>query len=186
MSAMIIPRLEIGHTALLVVDMQEKLLPHMHNADQLVAQAGKLIDAANALNIQIVVTEQYRKGLGVTVPYLATRLDKAVANHEKLKFSGCIEPVRADLQRFGSRAVIVCGIEAHVCVLQTCLDLAEDGYIVAVATDAIGSRRVFDQQVAEQRLAQAGIIPITVESAALELVGEAGTVRFKAVLPIIK
>ena len=79
----------------------------------------------------------------------------------------------------------MCGIEAHVCVLQTCLDLAEDGYIVAVATDAIGSRRVFDQQVAEQRLAQAGIIPITVESAAFELVGEAGTVRFKAVLPII-
>ena len=186
MSAMAIPRLDIDHTALLVVDVQEKLLGHMHNADQLVAQAGKLIDAANALNMPIVVTEQYRKGLGATVPDLAARLDRAVANHEKLKFSGCIEPVRADLQRLGGRAVIVCGIEAHVCVLQTCLDLAENGYIVALATDAIGSRRAFDQQAAEQRMIQAGIIPTTVESAVFELVGEAGSTRFKAVLPIIK
>ena len=183
---MAIPRLNIDLTALLVVDVQEKLLGHMHNADALVAQAGKLIDAANALGLPVIVTEQYRKGLGATVPDLAARLHTAVGNHEKLKFSGCIEPVCDDLQRLGRRMVIVCGIEAHVCVLQTCLDLADNGYIVAVATDAIGSRRAIDQQAAEQRLIGARIIPSTVESAVLELVGEAGSDRFKAVLPIIK
>lgn len=183
---MAISRLRLDATALLVIDVQEKLLPHMHNAAQVVAQSGRLIDGAKALGVPILVTEQYRKGLGVTVPELGQRLADAVCNVEKLKFSACVEPIREELGRLGVRAVLVCGIEAHVCVLQSCLDLAEAGYIVAVALDAIGSRRSEDHAAAVQRMVQAQIVPTTVESALLELVHEAGTSRFKAVLPIIK
>ena len=181
-----IPRLQLGHTALLVVDVQERLLPHMHNADQVVEQVGRLIDGAKALEVPVLVTEQYRRGLGVTVPLLAQRLTDAVCNHEKLKFSACIEPIRSELSRLGVRSVLVCGIEAHVCVMQTCLDLADAGYLVAVAEDAIGSRREVDQAAAVRRMVQAGVVPTTVESAMLDLVHEAGTSRFKAILPIIK
>ena len=169
-----------------MVDVQVKLLPAMHGADELVQQTGRLIDGANVLGLPVLVTEQYRKGLGPTVPVLAGRLEGAVCNHEKLKFSACIEPVREALVQRQVRSVLVCGIEAHVCVLQTCLDLMDVGYVVAVAVDAITSRRPGDRDAAVQRLIQAGVVPTTVESALLELVHEAGGDRFKAVIPLIK
>ena len=181
-----VPRLELASTAILVVDIQEKLLPHMHNADDVVRQSARLIDGAKALQLPVLVTEQYRRGLGVTVPELADRLTGAVCNEEKLKFSACVEPIRGRLADLGAQAVVVCGIEAHVCVLQTCLDLTDLGYLVAVAVDATGSRRRVDHETAVMRMVQAGVIPTTVESSLLELVHEAGGERFKAVLPIIK
>jgi nicotinamidase-related amidase len=183
---MAIPRLELDDTALLVVDVQERLLPAMHNAVDVERQVGRMIDGANVLGVPILVTEQYRKGLGLTVPALAQRLESAVCVQEKLKFSACVEPVLATLKRRAIRSVVVVGIEAHVCVMQTCLDLAESGYVVAVAVDAIGSRKALDQQAAIERLVQSGILPTTVESALLEMVHEAGTARFKAMLPVIK
>lgn len=183
---MALPRLRLGHTALLVVDVQEKLLPHIHNARQVVEQVGRLIDGANVLGIPVLVTEQYRKGLGPTVEPLSRRLAEAVCREEKLKFSACIEPIRQALSSRGVGAVLVCGIEAHVCVLQSCLDLLDCGYVTAVATDAIGSRRENDLEAALARMIQAGVVPTTVESALLELVHEAGGSKFKAVLPIIK
>jgi nicotinamidase-related amidase len=183
---MSVPRLNLEQTALLVVDVQEKLLPHMHNAEQVVRQAGRLVDGANALGLPLLVTEQYRKGLGSTVPELAGRMGPAVCNLEKLKFSACIEPIRKELVNRHIRSVVVCGIEAHVCVLQTCLDLLDAGFIAALALDAIGSRRASDQEPAVQRMVQAGVLPVTVESTLLELVHEAGSSRFKAVLPLIK
>ena len=181
-----VPRFHSQHTAVLVVDVQEKLLPHMHNGAAVEAQVGKLIQGAGVLSVPVLVTEQYRKGLGVTVPGVAAKLGSAVCNHEKLKFSACIEPIREELAKRGIRTVIVCGIEAHVCVLQTCLDLADYGFIAAVAIDAIGSRRQADQEAAVLRMIQAGIVPTTVESALLEMVKEAGGAAFKAMLPIIK
>jgi nicotinamidase-related amidase len=183
---MAISRLRIEDSALLVVDVQERLVPVMHDPASIVSQVGRLIDGINALDMPVLVTEQYRKGLGVTVPVLADRLSGAVCNHEKLAFSACIEPVLDELSQRGIRSVIVCGIEAHVCVLQTCLDLAKSGYIVAIAVDAISSRRKIDCDTAVSRMLQAQVLPTTVESALLELVGEAGTDQFKAVLPIIK
>jgi len=182
------PTMRLIHerTALLLVDMQEKLLPHMHEADRVVAGCARLVDAAIALDLPILFTEQYRKGLGETVAPLATKLNAAVCRHEKLKFSACIEPIRDELREREIRSVIVCGIEAHVCVLQTCLDLLDLGWVTAMAVDAIGSRRASDKDVAVKRMTQAGVIPATTESAILELVREAGTDAFKAVLPIIK
>ena len=185
-----IPRLIPDYTALLVVDIQEKLLPHIHNREQVVEQAGKLIDGAAALELPILVTEQYRKGLGRTVLDVRAKLDAAgrlvVCDAEKLKFSACVEAVREQMARHGVRCVVLCGIEAHVCVLQTALDLRDNGYMTAVALDAIGSRTQSDQAAAERRMIQAGVIPTTAESALFELVHEAGGERFKAVLPIVK
>lgn len=181
-----IARFHHDQTAVLVVDVQEKLVPHMHNAGPLVSQVDRLLAGANALKVPVLVTEQYRKGLGPTVTDLSEGVSKAICRHDKLKFSACIEPVRDELVRLRVRSVVVCGVEAHVCVLQTCLDLAEVGFLTGVAVDAIGSRKALDQNVAVMRMTQAGIVPTTVESLLLELVGEAGGSRFKAVLPVVK
>jgi nicotinamidase-related amidase len=183
---MAVPRLVLGHAAVLVVDVQEKLLPHIHNAQPLVEQIGRLIDGAHALDLPVLVTEQYRKGLGPTVADVAHHLPEDIRPYEKLKFSACIQPVREQLNELNVHSLLICGIEAHVCVLQTCLDLLCSGYLPMVVVDAIGSRRIGDQEMAVQRMVQAGVVPTTVESALLELVDEAGTGRFKAMLPIIK
>lgn len=179
-------RLQLERTAVLVVDVQEKLLPVMDESDHVLQQIGKLVDGAAALQLPTLVTEQYRQGLGCTVQQLATKLTHAVCNEEKMSFSACIEPICHRLKETGTRSVLVCGIEAHVCVLQSCLDLIDAGFIVAVVVDAIGSRRAVDRESAVQRMVQAGVLPTTVEAALLELVHEAGSDRFKAVLPIIK
>lgn len=183
---MAIPRLNPATTALLLVDMQEKLLPHIHEHQQVSDQCARLLDGANVLDVPVCVTEQYRKGLGDTVPSLGDRIGDSVGRHEKLVFSACLEPIRKELAAYGARSVLVCGIEAHVCVLQTCLDLLSVGFLPFIVTDAIGSRRPADRDAAIARMTQAGVVPTTVESALLEMVHEAGTDRFKAMLPIIK
>ncbi|MCC6579356.1 MAG: isochorismatase family protein, partial [Phycisphaeraceae bacterium] len=120
-----VPRIRLDDCVLLVVDVQEKLLPHMHNAGLVESQTARLLDGAAALEIPLLVTEQYRKGLGVTVPSLQAKLIRAMCNVEKLKFSACVEEVRDALAQQARRTVLVCGIEAHVCVMQTCLDLLD-------------------------------------------------------------
>lgn len=183
---MAVPRLDDEHTAVLVVDMQEKLLPVIADHEAVTGQVGKLLDGANALELTVLATEQYPKGLGPTVPVLAERMGRVRCKPEKVKFSSCVEPVREELARLGVRSVVVAGIEAHVCVLQTCLDLVDAGYVTAVAVDAIGSRHERDRDVAVQRMVQAGVVPTTVESFLLEVVREAGGARFKSVLPLMK
>ncbi len=183
---MAISRLNLDDTALLVVDLQERLLPVIHDHERVVEQCGKLIDGAKALGLPVLATEQYPKGLGPTVEAIRERLEDVACIEEKLKFSAFVGGIRRRLAELGRRTVLLCGIEAHVCVLQTALDLAAAGYVTAVAGDAIGSRRAVDYDLAVQRLTQAEIVPVSVEMALLELVHEAGTDRFKAVLPIIK
>lgn len=183
---MVVPRFDDERTAVLVVDMQERLLPLIADHESVTAQVGKLLDGANALELAVLVTEQYPKGLGPTVPELAERMTRVSCKPEKVKFSAFVEPVRRELARLGMRSVLVAGIEAHVCVLQTCLDLVDSGYLTAVAVDAIGSRGERDREVAIQRLVQAGVVPTTVESFLMEVVREAGGERFKSVLPLMK
>lgn len=171
---------------MLVVDVQEKLVPAMHESASLVARVGRLLDGAAVLSLPVLVTEHYRKGLGVTVPEIARRLGDAVCNHEKLKFSACIDPIRAELSSRGIRSVLVCGVETHVCVLQTCLELLDAGYATALAWDATSSRRPSDRDAGIARMTQAGVLPTTVESALFELMKEAGSPVFKAMLPVVK
>jgi len=182
----LVQRLAPERTAVLIVDMQEKLLPVIHDHQQITAQVARLIDGAKALELPILVTEQYRKGLGVTVKSLGDRLENVAGCWEKMDFSACIEPVLNTLSELEITSVVVAGIESHVCILQSCLGLMEKGYVAAVAVDATGSRRMTDRDAAIQRMIQAGVIPTTVESVLLEITGKAGTARFKKLLPIIR
>jgi nicotinamidase-related amidase len=181
-----IPRLRLERAALLVVDLQEKLLPVIQHADQVVAQSIRLIRGCAALGLPIYCTEQYPKGLGATVEPVRAALPKDTVCEPKLKFSACIDPLRKQLEAAERSTVLLCGIEAHVCVMQTALDLLDGGFQPMIVTDAIGSRRPADMATALERMTQAGVVPVTVEMALLELVHEAGTERFKAVLPIIR
>lgn len=182
---MAVQRLDPERTALLVVDVQKKLLPHIHEAPSLLRRATRLVDGFRGLHLPILVTEQYPQGLGPTVPQLAQRLEH-VQIIEKLRFSACVDPVLEQLQARGVRSVAVCGIEAHVCVMQTVMDLLDGGFTTAVALDAIGSRRPQDAAAAEQRMIRAGALPATVESVLFELTVEARGERFKAIRGLVR
>ena len=183
---MALPRLTLDKTALLVVDVQEKLLPLIHDGARVERQCIKLIRGCAALGVPILATEQYPKGLGPTTLAVRSALPPTTRPEQKMKFSACVEGVRQALEHHGSRAVLVCGIESHVCVTQTVLDLLAAGYITAVALDAIGSRAPADHDAAVLRMTAAGAVPVSVEMALFELAHEAGTERFKALLPLVK
>ncbi len=183
---MAIARLTLEDTVLLAVDFQERLLGHIENHETVTRRARLLIEAFGRLGVPILATEQYPQGLGRTVPPIAEALGPAVSMVEKVKFSASVEPVRQSLAGLGRRTVVVCGIETHVCILQTALDLATEGYVVAVAADAVGSQRRADHETALARLRQAGILAVTAEMAILEIVHEAGTERFKSIAPLLK
>lgn len=183
---MAICRLKLDDVVLLVIDFQERLLPHIHHHQAIAPRAAMLIAACRQLEVPVLVTEQYRKGLGPTVPMIAEALGEAAEPIEKLKFSAAVEPVRQALAGAGRRTVLLCGIESHVCVLQTALDLAAVGYVTAVASDAIGSQRPLDHDTAIARMTQAGIVPVTAEMAILEMVHEAGTERFNSIRGLLK
>jgi len=171
-------------TALLVVDVQEKLVPAIAGRHEVVWNVRRLIDGAKILGMPVAATEQYPKGLGPTVPELAERLG---AIPSKLTFSclGCPEVFR-ELQRRGVHKVLVCGIEAHVCVQQTVLDLMANGWRVYVAADAVGSRREVDYRTALERMDAAGATVTTTEAALFEWCRVAGSPEFKQISRLAK
>jgi nicotinamidase-related amidase len=150
--------------------------------------SAKVIRAAAVLGVPVITTEQYVKGLGPTVPAIREAYaDGAFRPLEKLSFSCCGAEAIAEAVRTAARSsVLVVGIEAHVCVQQTVLDLLALGYSPFVCADAIGSRRDFDRDTAIERMRQAGAVITTTESAIFELLGRAGTDQFKRILPIVK
>lgn len=172
---------------LFVIDTQEKLLPAIHDADAVVEACRLMIRAAGIFGMPIVLTEQYRKGLGATVPRIMELLEPLrVEPIDKVLFSGYTPGVRDALERAGRNQIIVVGIESHVCVQQTVLDLLQVDYKVWVCADAVGSRRPFDREMALPRMRQAGAFVTTTESAIFELAREAGTDLFKQILEIVK
>ena len=183
----LVPRLEMDNTAVLLVDMQAKLMPVIHEQGACVRRAARLMEAAKILNLPRLVTEQYPRGLGHTVPEVGKYLDDGVTCfEEKTRFSACGGRVLDTLELLGVRGVILAGVEAHVCVLHTALDLLDRGFLPAVCEDAVSSRRVVDKHAAILRMAQAGVVPTTVESALLELCGDAGSDGFRAIRDVIK
>lgn len=172
-------------TSLLIVDIQERLAPSMHDYERFVANCVLLARAARQLELPIVVTEQYPEKLGPTLPVIVEAAG-SVAPISKLLFSACTEATLDRLRAAGRSTILLCGNEAHVCVLQTALDLLEEGYTVFVAQDAISSRRESNKQVGWERMRHAGALPTSAESAVFELLREAGTPDFKALLPFIK
>jgi len=181
----LLTKLEPGGAVLLVVDIQEKLLPAIDHAEACVAAAKRMIEAARVLVVPTVVTEQYPAGLGPTCAAIKEALgDAPVA--EKVRFSACVDSVMRALAQLSRRQVIVVGIEAHVCVQQTVLDLLRAGYLPYVCADAVSSRQPLDRQTAMARMRQAGAIITTTESVIFELLGQAGTQQFKQILRIVK
>lgn len=175
-----------GRTALVLIDLQERLLPVMHELTALRTGVRRLLKAAAILDVPVLVTEQYRKGLGATDPELRSDLGRATFL-EKMTFSAVGEPAFVfALERLRPTHVLVCGIETHVCVAQTALDLLVRGYAVSVAADAVSSRRPADRDVALARLRGAGVTVSTSEAMILELTEQAGTAEFKRILEVIR
>lgn len=180
-------RLDFARAMLLVVDLQERLLPIIHEHEVVVARSAVMIRAARTLGLPIVWTEQYRKGLGPTVEPIVEALAGAAEPLEKLSF-GCFgDPaVLAAARATGREQLVICGIEAHVCVLQTALHGLELGWQVFVPHDGVGSRRPADRDAALDRMTQAGVVPASVEMLIMEALGVAGGETFKAILPLLK
>jgi len=171
-------------TALLVVDVQEKLLPVIRNRTHVVWNVRRLIDAARILGVEIAATEQYPQGLGPTTSELAERLDDIPS---KLTFScGECGNIFRRLAENDRHKVLVVGIEAHVCVQQTVIDLLGDGFRVYIAVDAVGSRREIDYQTALRRMDSAGATLTTTEAALFEWCELAGTPEFKQISRLVR
>jgi nicotinamidase-related amidase len=175
-------RLDAGRAALVVVDVQEAFRKAVPDFERVAKATATLIEGADAIGIPIVITEQYPKGLGETAPEVAEHLPDGTEPLEKMIFSAA----EADGFDLGGRdQALVCGIETHVCVNQTVLDLLGSGTEVQVAEDAVGSRTEENKQVGLHKMEQAGAVLTSVETALFELLGRAGTDEFKRVQKLI-
>lgn len=174
--------LDRSRAALLVVDVQEAFRNVIPNFDEIASAAATLVRGANELGVPIVVTEQYPNGLGATVAEVAEHLPGGVEPIAKTRFSAAA----ADGFDLGGREqVIVCGIEAHVCVNQTVLDLLGRGLEVHVVADAVGSRDPANRALGLGKAERAGAWLTSVETALFELLGEAGSDEFKSVQRLV-
>ena len=180
--------LEAEQCALLVVDIQQKLLPPIFNKEELVRNSQLLVRLAKILAIPILMTTQYSKGLGATVPEIASLLDGTQAI-DKVAF-GCFgsELFRGALKALpGNRnTVLLCGMETHICVTQTALGALNEGYLVHVASDAVGSRAEWNWKVGLERMRDAGAVISSTEMMMYELLRCSGTAPFKELLPYLK
>ncbi|MBX7183647.1 MAG: hydrolase [Vicinamibacteria bacterium] len=181
-----ISRLEAKDTALVVVDMQERLLPIVHEGDRVTAAVRLLLHAARTLELPVIMTTQYRKGLGPTHADVAEVAPEGTAI-DKLTFSCFGSPeFKTAVAATGRHTLLLCGVEAHICVLQTGLDALASGYQVHVITDATGSRNPANAILGHRRLENAGAVLSGAEMAIYELLGASGTPAFKALLPHFK
>ncbi len=174
-------------TALFVVDIQERFRAVMADASALIGVSVRLVKTFRALELPIIVTEQYPKGLGHTVEELREALGGEASPHAKTRFSSCgSDEVCSSLVEQRIRQALVCGIEAHVCVSQTVHDLILRGLSVHVAVDGVASRKTHDRDVALSRMERAGAILTTSEAAAFELLEDARHPKFKEVQALYK
>jgi nicotinamidase-related amidase len=170
----------------MVVDVQERLAPAIFERERLVQNVVRLIRGAGILGVPVFATEQYRKGLGATVPEVAAALGLDIPI-EKLSFSSCGAVGLTDaLRAKGVSDVIVCGIEAHVCVCQTCLDLLGEDYRVFVVADAVSSRTPENCRIGLERVRDAGAVIVSTEMVLFELLEKAGSEEFKKILGLVK
>jgi nicotinamidase-related amidase len=180
--------LESDRCALLVVDIQEKLLPPIFQKEQLVRNSQLLIRAAGVLKIPAIVSTQYAKGLGKTVPEVASLLPETEAV-DKDRFS-CFgsDAFCTLLKRLpGNRnTLLLCGMESHICVAQTALAALREGYLVHVASDAVSSRTEWNWKIGLERMRAAGAVISSTEMMIYELMGSSSSPAFKEMLPHLK
>lgn len=179
-------RINLEDAIFCLVDVQERLFPHIENKDKLEKNLLTLVKGLKVLDVPFIVNEQYKKGIGETIPSLKA-IVKEDSSFEKTTFSACknndiLEAIKAT----NKKVVIVAGIETHVCVLQTCIDLLENGFEVVLVTNACGSRKKVDHKMGILRLVQAGVIPTTYESILFELTVDSKNPCFKEISSLVK
>ncbi len=178
-------KLRVENTVLVVIDLQERFRPAVIDFDGVASNTSKLVQAANVLQLPVLVTEQYPKGLGSTVEEVSEHLP-TITPIEKTCFSAAgIDQFMGALNETGRKQVLLCGIESHVCVWQTAEDLLASGFNVHVARDSITSRTDVNMQTGLQKMERAGAVITTVETAVFELLGRAGTDDFKQIQKLV-
>lgn len=176
-----------GDSVLTVVDVQEKLLPTIHSRRTTLWNVRRLIDGAAALEVPCLVTEQYPQGLGKTAEALQDSLSVTPERFAKTAFSCCdSDEFRRALASLSPAKVLLCGIESHVCVLQTAMDLISEGFRVLLATDAMGSRHQPDHDIALRRLESEGAVLTTTEACLFEWCVDAKAPAFKTIQSLVK
>lgn len=177
-------RIEKEKSQLLMIDIQEKLFPHIENNDVLGKKIVTLLEGMKALTVPIMAARQYPKGLGDTIEELGVYFSQY---YDKMTFSCCgSENILEELQKTDRKNIIITGIEAHICVLQTIIDLKALGFTPIVVVDAIGSRDRRDYEIALKRMEYEGAVLTTVESILFELCHTAGTEEFKIISRLVK
>jgi len=179
-------RISEDNAVALIIDVQERIFPAIAEYEKLEKKLSQLVQGMKILEIPLFVTEQYVKGLGPTIPSLAA-LFGDLERIEKSSFS-CVDEPRfiMNLASSGKEYVIIAGIESHVCVLQTVIDLIGNGYHPVVAEDCVSSRNPNDKKVAIARMQHEGAIVTTCESILFELLRYSGTEKFKAISRLVK
>jgi nicotinamidase-related amidase len=176
--------LESQQSVLLVVDVQDALLPFIHESERVLARSSFLIRIANLLGISVIATEQNPTRMGSTAPVLAELVDE---RHPKMCFSACgCEAAMAEIRGHARRQAVVIGIETHICVSQTAHDLLDAGYEVVVCPDAVSARSLERHKLGMERIRDAGAVPAHTESVAYEWLRSAEHPLFRDALKIVK
>ncbi len=178
--------LQTNDTLMILIDIQERLIPAMFNKESLEKKLITFIKGLRVLEVPIMVTQQYTKGLGATIDSIKEALGD-FEYFDKVSFS-CLgdKPFMEKFSEFKGKNIIITGIEAHVCVQQTVLDLLEKNYNVYIATDCVGSRDENDCVYAEKRMEKAGAVLTTMESLLFEFLKGADNPKRKAISEIVK
>jgi nicotinamidase-related amidase len=178
--------LDAARSALLLVDLQARLAPAIDDAKAAVDRVLLLLGAARRLDVPVLASEQYPKGLGSTLPAIRDRLRPAEIV-EKLRFAGSAEPALGSrIAALGRPVIVVAGMEAHVCVLQTVLGLQASGLTPVLVADAVASRSEAARDLAIQRMRAAGVVIVNTEMVLFEWLGRADTPAFRDLLPAIR
>ena len=189
---MLVPRhhpqlLQPEHTLLLVVDMQEPFLRNLFEADRVTANVCKLIQGMKTLRVPIVASVQNQKAMGEVIPEVKKLLPPMLPAFDKMTFS-CLgsSGISSEISRSGRKQIVLCGVESHICISQTALGLLAASYQVHVVADAVSSRSEENWRGGLDRMRQSGALITSIEGALYELLNEAGTSDFKAILEIVK
>jgi nicotinamidase-related amidase len=172
-------------TVFMVVDIQERLVPAMPEGQKVIRNTNILLNLCKKLDIPIIVTEQYPKGLGKTVSEVSDNLGELTV-YEKISYTGYTDDVKSALKQLGKKKVIIAGIETHVCVLQTTRDLLANGYQVFVLGDAVSSRTKENYQNGLSLMSAMGAVVTNTETVVFDILKQAGTPLFKEMSKLIK
>jgi nicotinamidase-related amidase len=178
--------LDITKTALVVIDLQEAFRSAIPEFPQMASRASMAVRGFQILNVPVVVTEQYPKGLGRTAEEILFSLPDDFEVIEKITFSSCIDAFVEKLDEYGAKQVVLCGLETHICVNQTAHDLLFRGFEVHLLTDAVGSRYSQDREAGLSKMFASGVVPATVEMSLFEMMRDAKHEQFKEIQNLIK